>query len=99
MQQTTQPALPRWPLLLPLLLTLQLVAPAIAQESTRPPGWLATQIDTLIDQSFQGTPAGPASSDTEWLRRIFLDLAGRIPTATETRSHSSPTIGLTKEYN
>lgn len=86
MQQTTQPALPRWPLLLPLLLTLQLVAPAIAQESTRPPGWLATQIDTLIDQSFQGTPAGPASSDTEWLRRIFLDLAGRIPTATETRA-------------
>jgi hypothetical protein len=90
MQQSTQPSPHRWPLLLTLLLTIQLamqlVSPAIAQESTRPPGWLATQIDMLLDQSFQGTPPGPDSSDTEWLRRIFLDLAGRIPATTETRA-------------
>jgi len=91
LQQTTQPSPLRWLSLQTLLLTLLLVAPAIAQESSRPPGWLATQIDTLIDQSLQGTPAGGDSSDTEWLRRIFLDLAGRIPTATETRAFITDT--------
>lgn len=82
MQRTTP--LPQ--LLLPaLLLVLHFATPAVADDNPRQPGWLATQIDAVIDQSLQAATPGPLSSDTEWLRRVFLDLAGRIPTATETR--------------
>ncbi|MFM7058678.1 MAG: DUF1549 domain-containing protein [Planctomycetota bacterium] len=73
-------------LLLPaILLITHLSGSAFAQDTPRAPGWLAAQIDTLLDQSLQPALPGPVSSDTEWLRRVFLDLAGRIPTALETR--------------
>ena len=79
-------------LLLPAFLLVTAVsATAVAQDTPRPPGWLATQIDTLLDQSLKDAPSGPVSSDTEWLRRVFLDLAGRIPTATETRQFVADT--------
>lgn len=82
MQRTSQL---RGLLLLVLLLITHASGHAAAQDSSRPPGWLAAQIDTLLDQSLRNTTPGPVSSDTEWLRRAFLDLAGRIPTAAETR--------------
>ena len=49
---------------------------------------LADKIDQHLAQrwaKFEATPA-PAASDAEFLRRIYLDLAGRIPSVEETRT-------------
>ena len=46
---------------------------------------LHKQIDRLIETRTQDLVFGEAASDTEFLRRIFLDLAGRIPIAEEAR--------------
>ncbi|MBC7968404.1 MAG: DUF1549 domain-containing protein [Fuerstia sp.] len=46
---------------------------------------LALRIDDLIALKFDGRQPAPTSDDAEFLRRICLDLAGRIPTADETR--------------
>lgn len=43
------------------------------------------QIDRLIEAKITG-PVAPRSPDAEFIRRVTLDLAGRIPTADETRS-------------
>lgn len=53
---------------------------------------LHRQIDQLIAKGFDGEPA-PRSSDAEFFRRIHLDLAGRIPGASNVRGfldNSSP---------
>ncbi len=49
---------------------------------------LANQIDTLINQRLKsdGVSAAPSVTDQEFLRRVTLDLAGRIPTAAERSS-------------
>lgn len=49
----------------------------------QPPA-LHRQIDQLIQQSQLG-PVAAGSSDAEFLRRVTLDLAGRIPTLAEAR--------------
>lgn len=46
---------------------------------------LPTRIDQLITAKLDDQPAAKLSSDTEFLRRIHLDLIGRIPTSTEAR--------------
>src|SRR5690348_3645106 len=48
---------------------------------------LAQKIDRLIAKSWQGTDIKPAppSVDTQFLRRLHLDLAGRIPELTAVR--------------
>jgi len=46
---------------------------------------LHAQIDKLIEAKAGGAVAGPAS-DGEFLRRAYLDLAGRAPSVEETRS-------------
>lgn len=47
---------------------------------------LHMQVDRLIQaRAGDSSPAGP-SDDAEFLRRIYLDLAGRIPSAREARS-------------
>ena len=48
---------------------------------------LAAAIDQAIDEKLQeaGISASELISDAEYIRRVTLDLAGRIPTATETR--------------
>lgn len=48
---------------------------------------LAAKIDTHIAEK-AGGPLAPRSSDAEFIRRIYLDLAGRIPTITEQRAFS-----------
>jgi hypothetical protein len=92
MLQATQPG---WLMLLSSLAALPLVTllatPACGQDDDRAPGWLATQIDQLLEQSLEDAPRAPAAGDTEWLRRSFLDLAGRIPTTTETRQFIADT--------
>jgi hypothetical protein len=45
---------------------------------------LHTAIDRLIDAKAGDTPKAPAADDAEFLRRVMLDLAGRIPTSAET---------------
>ncbi|MEC7566904.1 MAG: DUF1549 domain-containing protein [Planctomycetota bacterium] len=46
---------------------------------------LHTQIDRLIQRQATG-PFAAKSTDSEFLRRIYLDLAGQIPTVAETRN-------------
>ena len=49
---------------------------------------LARRIDRHLESAWATgriTPAAPAE-ESEWLRRVYLDLAGRIPTVQETRS-------------
>lgn len=56
--------------------------PILAQETTLP---LHERIDALVDRDLKQTPA-PAATDGEFLRRLSLDLTGRIPTAQEARA-------------
>src|SRR5687767_11639217 len=76
---------------LPLLAAALLVDAAAAQDKP-----LDERIDELIEANRSPPLRGgdrdgvaayaPAASDGEFLRRVYLDLAGRIPSATETRA-------------
>jgi len=52
-------------------------------DSTKTP--LHKRIDRLIDARAKGHAVAENSSDAEFLRRIYLDLAGRIPASSMTR--------------
>jgi hypothetical protein len=67
------------PRLLPLLLCLVLTWRAAAQDA------LHVRIDQLIEAK-AGGPLAPRSSDAEFLRRVYLDLAGRTPSVEEARA-------------
>jgi hypothetical protein len=47
---------------------------------------LAARIDKFIDERLaeDKVPAAPVASDAEFMRRVYLDLAGRIPTVKDT---------------
>jgi mono/diheme cytochrome c family protein len=67
-----------------------LSAPPAAAEKPEPRVFpsVTTAIDTLLSESWQqrGITPAPPLSDAAWCRRIYLDLAGRIPTAAEVTS-------------
>ncbi len=68
---------------------LTLLVPSSAQASTPPtPAELARRIDAALATSWQqaGVRPAPLSDDAEFLRRITLDLTGRIPAVNEARS-------------
>src|SRR5262245_51403049 len=46
---------------------------------------LFARIDSLIEAK-AGGPLAEKSSDAEFLRRVYLDLAGRVPSVEETRA-------------
>ncbi len=46
---------------------------------------LHSRIDALIEAKLDGKPTAGAADDAEFLRRVFLDFAGRIPSVTEAR--------------
>src|SRR5437868_11826474 len=55
---------------------------ALAQQS------LHERVDQAITAALPryGAKAAPAATDAEFLRRVYLDLTGTIPTAAETRA-------------
>jgi len=46
---------------------------------------LHSRVDALIDAKLPGRQVAALADDAEFLRRVFLDFVGRIPTVTETR--------------
>jgi Protein of unknown function (DUF1549) len=78
--------MPRW--LTAFALCLFTAGPAVAAAPARSPEELAVRIDARLDESFRAkriTPAPPAL-DAEFLRRVYLDVVGRIPTIAEARA-------------
>jgi len=67
--------------LLPILVGLLLFAPSLRADEP-----LHRQIDALILAGARGKSASALADDAEFLRRVTLDLAGRIPTLAEIRS-------------
>ena len=65
--------------LLPTLIAMWIATPATAAEP------LHKRIDKLILAAAKGHAVAQRSSDTEFCRRIYLDFAGRIPTAAQVR--------------
>jgi hypothetical protein len=47
---------------------------------------LPARIDAMIDARAKGNAFSPPADDAEFLRRVTLDLAGRIPSASEARA-------------
>lgn len=80
----------------PLLgIALAGVGALTAQEPAAPPAVdsLAVRIDAVVDAA-QLVPAAPPASDAEFIRRVSLDLVGRIPSVGQTRAFlddASPT--------
>lgn len=93
------PTRSRWPLLLALTLcglpaSLALVAPARAtQQAPVSDSGPTALIDRLVAQRWTEKGVQPAAlcDDRTFVRRIYLDLAGRIPTAAETDAFLSDT--------
>lgn len=52
----------------------------------RTPAELAALIDRLLDAKRGDVPAAPAVDDADFLRRVSLDLIGRIPRVSESRA-------------
>ncbi|MGE3805362.1 MAG: DUF1549 domain-containing protein, partial [Gemmataceae bacterium] len=66
---------------IPALVLISFFAPIASGDQP-----LHEQIDRLIEAKAKGKSPSKQSDDAEFVRRIYLDLAGRIPTATETRT-------------
>ena len=65
------------------LLLVGIVFGAAATLSADEP--LHSRVDALIDAKLTGQPIVALADDAEFLRRVFLDFAGRIPSTTEAR--------------
>jgi hypothetical protein len=68
-------------------------APAVAlpdrpKKTITPPTLDSAAIDALLDKSLVSTktPVSPMTSDEEFVRRVYLDVTGKLPTIDEMRS-------------
>ncbi len=67
------------------LLRMLVLVLAVAAESVVVAEPLHEQIDRLIEAKLPSAPA-PVADDTQFLRRVYLDLLGRIPSPQEARA-------------
>ena len=74
-----------------ILACVILVPPVLAEDVPREP--LQDVVDYYIDQRLQseGISPAPVLDDVAWLRRVTLDLAGRIPSQAEVEQFRSDT--------
>lgn len=77
-------------LLLLSLLGMIAARPLVAEEP------LAARIDALIQARMNGV-ASPRTSDAEFLRRMYLDLTGRVPSTSEARAFLADTAANKRE--
>src|SRR5579872_4405066 len=76
---------------LALALAMAWASPALAAEPAKPSAEAAAmtaRIDKILGSAWTAQKITPAenATDAEFLRRVYLDLAGRIPTVTESRN-------------
>ncbi|MBI1904396.1 MAG: DUF1549 domain-containing protein [Planctomycetia bacterium] len=66
--------------------TAPAVAPAASDDQS-----VVNYIDALIRKGWEenGVTPSPMASDGEWLRRLYLDVLGRIPTVEETKAFAA----------
>ncbi|HEX3151842.1 MAG TPA: DUF1549 domain-containing protein, partial [Gemmataceae bacterium] len=64
------------------------LAPIAHKASARTPAGVATDLDALIDRKLTeaGIAPSPPADDAEFLRRVYLDIIGVIPSAATTRA-------------
>jgi hypothetical protein len=66
---------------------LRAAEPADVKKAERDPYVLAARLDRHLEKQWEAAKAVPAplASDAEFVRRVYLDLAGRIPRVSEVR--------------
>lgn len=69
-----------------LALSVLLLLPIASLAAGKPPTAVATQIDSIIDKALSENkvPSSAQADDAEFLRRVTLDITGRIPTRDRT---------------
>lgn len=71
---------------LPTLSTLKLSADPLLDAGKHDPKVVGEAIDRHIAAGLGRPVTAPAADDAEFLRRVFLDLAGRVPTAEQAKA-------------
>lgn len=79
----------RWTAMMPALITplCAMGLPDVAVAAPPDPVALAARVDQHLAESWKtaGISPAPAASDATFVRRVYLDLVGRIPTVSEAR--------------
>ena len=58
---------------------------------------LHARIDLLVDSKIAGQPQAAVADDAEFVRRVFLDFAGHIPTASQVREFLNDSVADKRE--
>jgi hypothetical protein len=76
-----------------ILMLSAVIAAAPVARAQAPASDISRKIDELIQERLQKAtiPASPRADDAEFLRRVYLDLTGRIPTYEQTTAFLSST--------